>query len=82
MLLEGPFDGVGHITALLDCSMNRPLRCCLLRLLESALVPGVGEAAPRVIAANGQAFVEAGGVQLAVDLIAGTQQFTPHHSLL
>ncbi len=70
----GAFDGVGHVTALLDYSMDRAVRCCLLRLLESLLAPEASrqdEKAGRVAAANGQAFVEAGGVQLAVDLVAG-----------
>ena len=71
-LLAGPFDGVGHITLLLDCSMSKPLRCCLLRLLEAVLAPRSMVDAPRVIAANGQALVTAGAVQLATDLIAGT----------
>ena len=71
-LLAGPFDGVGHITLLLDCSMSKPLRCCLLRLLEAVLAPRSMVDAPRVIATNGQALVKAGAVQLAVDLIAGT----------
>ncbi len=70
----GAFDGVGHVTALLDFSMDRAVRCCLLRLLESLLAPEASrqdEKAGRVAAANGRAFVEAGGVQLAVDLVAG-----------
>ena len=70
----GAFDGVGHVTALLDFSMDRAVRCCLLRLLESLLAPEASrqdEKAGRVAAANGRAFVEAGGVQPAVDLVAG-----------
>ncbi|KAL0042756.1 hypothetical protein WJX79_009797 [Trebouxia sp. C0005] len=73
----GVFDGVGHVTALLDYSMDRAVRCCLLRLLESLLAPeasGQDEKAGRVAAANGRAFVEAGGVQLAVDLVAGAHE--------
>lgn len=69
----GPFDGVEHITALLDLTMDRAMRSCLLRLLEAALLPQAAEAGPRVTAANGHAFVKGGGVQLAVDLIAGQQ---------
>ncbi len=74
LALAGAFDGVGHTTALLDCSMDRAVRCCLLRLLESLLAPDSSpqdDKAARVAAANGRAFVEAGGVQLAVDLVAG-----------
>ena len=70
----GAFDGVGHVTALLDYSMDRAVRCCLLRLLESLLAPEASrqdEKAGRIAAANGRAFVEAGGIQLAVDLVAG-----------
>lgn len=52
--------------------MSKPLRCCLLRLLEAVLAPRSMIDAPRVIAANGQALVRAGAVQLAVDLVAGT----------
>lgn len=54
--------------------MDRAVRCCLLRLLEALLAPEGSrqeEKAGRVAAANGRAFVEAGGVQLAVDLVAG-----------
>ena len=53
--------------------MDRAMRSCLLRLLEAALLPQAAEAGPRVTAANGHAFVKGGGVQLAVDLIAGQQ---------
>ncbi|KAL0040215.1 hypothetical protein WJX77_000548 [Trebouxia sp. C0004] len=73
----GAFDGVGHVTALLDHSMDRAVRCCLLRLLESLLAPEASrqdEKAGRVAAANGRAFVEAAGVQLAVDLVAGAHE--------
>lgn len=73
-LLAGPFDGMAHTTALLDRSMDRAVRGCLLRLLESLLAPGSAkqdDRGARAAAANGRAFVEAGGVQLAVDLVAG-----------
>ena len=72
---------MGHVTALLDYSMDRAVRCCLLRLLESLLAPEGSrqdEKAGRVAAANGRAFVEAGGVQLAVDFVAST---TSTHSI-
>ena len=59
--------------------MDRALRSCLLRLLEAALLPQAAEAAPRVTSANGQAFVRAGGVQLAVDLITGQQPLRMPH---
>lgn len=70
-LPAGPFEGIKHGTALLDRSLDRGLRCCLLRLLESCLVPQSDDGVQRVIAANGQAFVQAGGVQLAIDLVTG-----------
>lgn len=55
--------------------MNRGLRHCLLRLLEAVLTPRCAhtdEQASIAAHANATAFVEAGGVQLAVDLVAGT----------
>lgn len=73
-LLAGPFDGMAHTTALLDRSMDRAVRGCLLRLVEAVLSPEGAqqdERARRGAAANGRAFVQAGGVQLAVDLVAG-----------
>ena len=66
---------MSHVTALLDYSMDRAVRCSLLRLLQALLLPEVGEEdeqAGRAAAANGRAFVDCGGVQLAVDLVAGT----------
>lgn len=78
--LAGPFDGMAHATALADRSMDRAVRGCLLRLLEALLAPEAAQGddkARRAAAANGRAFVEAGGVQLAVDLVAGKG----HHSL-
>lgn len=54
--------------------MDRAVRCCLLRLLESLLAPEAAkqdDRASRAAVANGIAFVDAGGVQLAVDLVAG-----------
>ena len=73
-LLAGPFDGMAHATALADCSMDRVVRGCLLRLLEALLAPESAQQddkARRAAAANGRAFVDAGGVQLAVDLVSG-----------
>lgn len=79
-LLAGPFDGMAHATALADRSMDRAVRGCLLRLLEALLAPEAAQGndkARKAAAANGWAFVGAGGVQLAVDLVAGQG----HHSL-
>ncbi|KAK9809260.1 hypothetical protein WJX72_012293 [[Myrmecia] bisecta] len=73
----GPFEGLGHITALLDRTMSRSLRHCLLRLVEALLVPNTAtqdERASRAAKANGVLFVEAGGVQLAVDLLTGAHE--------
>lgn len=73
-LLAGPFDGMAHAMALADRSMDRAARGCLLRLLEALLAPESAQQddrARRAAAANGGAFVDAGGVQLAVDLVAG-----------
>lgn len=65
---------MAHTTALLDRSMDRAVRGCLLRLLEAMLSPEGAQQddrGRRAAAANGRAFVQAGGVQLAVDLVAG-----------
>ena len=72
----GPFGGTPHVAALLDRTMSRPLRGCLLRLLEALLTPAAArtsEPAARAARANAAAFVEAGGVPLAVDLVAGVE---------
>ena len=70
-----------HITALLDYSMDRAVRCSLLRLLQALLLPEASEEderVGRVAAANGRAFVGCGGVQLAVDLVAGIGMIKHH----
>jgi DnaJ family protein C protein 13 len=74
----GEFPGVAHATALLDRVMKPGLRQALLGLLRSLLLPAAAEAGEDRQAAaaaklNGVAFVEAGGVQLMVDLLAGAQ---------
>ena len=72
--VAGTFEGVAHVTSLLDATLSRPLRHCLLRLVEALLLPAAAredERAARAAAANAAAFVAAGGVQLAVDLVAG-----------
>ncbi len=66
------------MAALLDRTMSRGLRHCLLRLLEALLIPRCGhsdEAASQAARANAVTFVEAGGVQLAVDLVAGVAAY-------
>ena len=70
----GPFEGVAHVVALLDATLSKPLRHSLLRLAEALLLPAAArgdEAAAAAAAANADAFTAAGGVQLAVDLVAG-----------
>ena len=62
------------MAALLDATLSRPLRHCLLRLAEALLLPAAArgdERAARAAAANADAFIAACGVQLAVDLVAG-----------
>ncbi|KAK9868448.1 hypothetical protein WJX84_004951 [Apatococcus fuscideae] len=69
----GPFDGTGHLTALLDRTMDGSLRHALLGLLEALVAlpaAGMEDAAMRAARANGRSFVEAGGLELAVDLVA------------
>ncbi|GMH45130.1 hypothetical protein BSKO_13087 [Bryopsis sp. KO-2023] len=71
----GPFDGVDHATRLLDSTMNRSLRCCLLQLLEALVSPeSTVERAQVHGKLNGIAFVEAGGIGLCVDLLAGAHE--------
>lgn len=70
------FQGVVHATALLDRVMDPGLRQALLGLIRSLLLPTAAQGGedPQAVAAaklNGIAFVEAGGVQLMVDLLAG-----------
>jgi hypothetical protein len=70
----GHFEGVAHVVALLDATLSKPLRHSLLRLAEALLLPAAArgdEAAAAAAAANADAFTAAGGVQLAVDLVAG-----------
>jgi hypothetical protein len=64
------------MAALLDRTPNRSLRHHLLRLVEALLIPRsarVSDQAAQAAHANATAFVEAGGVMLAVDLVAGGQ---------
>lgn len=76
-MCTGPFENTAHVAALLDRTMSRGLRHCLLRLLEALLIPRCAhsdEQASQAARANAVGFVEAGGVQLAVDLVAGTNR--------
>ena len=73
-IFAGPFDNTAHMAALLDRTTNRGLRHCLLRLMEALLTPRaahISDQAAQAARLNATAFVEAGGVVLAVDLVAG-----------
>lgn len=73
----GAFDNTAHVAALLDRTFSRGLRHCLLRLLEALLLPRCAhsdEKASKAARENAITFVEASGVQLAVDLVAGAKQ--------
>lgn len=68
-----------HAVALLDRTSSSALREGLLKLIHALLVPtsaALSDASHRAAALNGGAFVRTGGVQLAVDLIAGWLHFT------
>ena len=74
--IAGEFSGVAHVSALLDRVMKPGLRQALLGLLRSLVLPmaahdGEDQQAAAAAKLNGVAFVEAGGVQLLVDLLAG-----------
>lgn len=58
----------------MDFSMNAALRQVVLSLIQALLTPLAAMTNPKAEAAakaNGTAFVEAGGVQLLVDMLAG-----------
>ncbi len=65
---------MAHIAALLDRSMSGPMRQCVLGLVKALLLPVAAAGDPKAAAAakaNGVAFIEAGGIKLLVDLLAG-----------
>ena len=77
---------MAHAVALLDRTMSGMLREALLTLLRALLVPHAAattQAAAAVALTNGAAFVQVGGIQLAVDIVAGVDscsfsyQFAP-----
>lgn len=73
----GPFDGVPHATLLMDRTRSRPLQHRLLCLLQSLLCPrGIATEAPvlRVASMNATAFVDHGGVELLVDVLAAAHE--------
>ncbi len=75
----GPFDNTAHMAALLDRTASKALRHCLLRLAEALLIPrsaSISDQASQAARSNATAFVEAGGVMLAVDLVAGLRSLT------
>ena len=66
---------MAHAVALLDRSMSATLRHCILGLVRALLIPraaGSAQQAAAAAKANGVAFIEAGGVQLMADFLAGT----------
>ena len=66
---------MAHVTALLDRTSSGTLRGRLLALIEALVAPAAARAeerAGRAAAANGTSFVEAGGIALAIDLVAGS----------
>lgn len=68
----GAFDGVAHVVAVADHTMSSSLRHELLLLLQALLQPRCGASTPqaqRAVLQNGNAFVMAGGLELAVDLV-------------
>ena len=75
----GHFDNTAHMAALLDRTASKALRHCLLRLAEALLIPrsaSISDQASQAARSNATAFVEAGGVMLAVDLVAGLRFLT------
>lgn len=65
---------MAHATILMDYSMNAALRQVLLTLIQALLMPLTAASNPEAKAAakvNGTAFVEAGGVQLLIDMLTG-----------
>eukprot|EP00210_Caulerpa_lentillifera_P007523 g7188.t1 len=73
----GPFDGIDHATKLMDCTMNRSMRCRLLQLFESFISPQADDPnSQRVAKANGMAFVKAGGISICVDFITSVHEVT------
>lgn len=71
----GPFDGISHATKLMDCTMNRSMRCRLLQLFHALISPQAeDEKSVRVSKTNGMAFVKAGGISLCVDFLTGVHE--------
>ncbi|KAK3252934.1 hypothetical protein CYMTET_37788 [Cymbomonas tetramitiformis] len=60
----GRFNGLAHMVALLDRTRDRPLRHGLLELLDALLL----------VADNAHAMVEAGGVEVLVQLLASAHE--------
>lgn len=74
----GPFDNTAHMAALLDRTASKALQHCLLKLVEALLIPrsaSISDQASQAARSNATAFVDAGGVMLAVDLVAGPHSF-------
>lgn len=59
----------------MDKTLNRSLRCCLLQLIEALISPSVSdEKSGECARTNGRAFIEAGGIGLCVDVLAGAHE--------
>ncbi|CAD7701733.1 unnamed protein product, partial [Ostreobium quekettii] len=71
----GPFDGVSHATQLMDGTMRHSLRCCLFQLAEALISPeAMDKQAQKAAHSNGRAFINAGGIPLCADVLAGAHE--------
>lgn len=76
--VAGPLDGIPYLTALLDRTQSTALRHVLLRFLEATVAPSAArasDAAAQAARANADSLVDCGGVQLAIDIVAGQPLF-------
>ena len=75
---------MAHALSILDRSNNVFLRMSVLALCKALIMPIAGEMNPAAALdakENGAHFIEAGGIQLLADMIAGGDPFTaifPH----
>lgn len=73
----GPFDGIVHATKLMDCTMNRSMRCRLLQLFEAFISPQADdEKSKKAAKTNGMNFVKSGGISLCVDFVTGVHEIS------
>ena len=69
----GPFDGAAHLVALADAAVCAKERGALLALIDAVVAPAPARASARAAAAVARAradFLDAGGVELLVDVAA------------